>query len=323
LGSAAAGSTTSPAANSLTAPGNTTGALGGLGSSAVSPATPPPAATPAAGGIPASASLPASPLNPSATGQPAAPPAAGASPSTPAASGKARDDLAAMMRSIQAKLDEGRLSEAHLELSQLYNNPLLTPEESQILTALLDQVAGTVVYSREHLLEAPYEVQPGDTLERIGQIYNVPGELLAKINGLRDPSQLQPGQKLKVVRGPFEGIVDLSRYELTLLVGGRYAGRFPVGVGSDHRLAEGTFFVREKKLNPAYSSPDRIVAGGDPSNPLGMRMLDLGNQVGIHGTDNPRSIGTAGGRGSISLGQRDIDDVYDILSVGSRITVRR
>ena len=43
---------------------------------------------------------------------------------------------------------------------------------------LLDQMAGVAIYSRQHLPEPPYQVQPGDTLERIAEALNVPALLL-------------------------------------------------------------------------------------------------------------------------------------------------
>jgi hypothetical protein len=232
-------------------------------------------------------------------------------------------EFLAVMQSAKAKLAAGRLAEAHLDLSKYYTTARLTPEQWRLAVDLLDQLAGTVLYSRAHVLEPAYRVQPGDTLERIAMIYNVPCELLAKINGIRDTRQLVPGQEIKVLRGPFEAVVDLARYEMTLLVGGRYAGRFAIGIGRDRANLEGAFVVRDKRANPIYFGPDRVISADDPTNPLGERLLDLGNQVGIHGTDNPKSIGMSDGRGAIRLNQRDVEDVYDILSIGSRVTVRR
>lgn len=222
-----------------------------------------------------------------------------------------------------AELDHGNLSEAHLALSQWYGDPRMSEAQREQLLDLLDRVAGTVVYSQQSLLEPPYEVQPGDTLERIGQLYNVPWQLLAKINGISDPQRIRAGQTLKVVRGPFSAAVELDRYLLTLWLDGRYAGRFPVGVGQDHSTPEGEFIVRGKVENPTYYGPDHVIDADDPANPLGERWIDLGNQIGIHGTHEPESVGQASSRGCIRLAPRDVEDVFDILSVGSTIIIRR
>jgi LysM repeat protein len=234
-----------------------------------------------------------------------------------------------MMQDAEKRLGKGELAEVQLALSRLYGNPDLTAEESRQLTELLDQLAGTVIYSRQHLLERPYTVKPGDSLSAIAQSYNVPWQLLAKINGVRDPDRLAPGTQLKVLRGPFEVVVSLERFELTLMLGGRYAGRFPIGIGRDNPQLEGSYTVRKKLTQPPYQSPARAFAGGDPDNPMGKLSIELADRVAIHGTNDIRNLRRADGPGTICLGPRDIQDLGDILSAGSeaavasRVTVRR
>lgn len=225
-----------------------------------------------------------------------------------------RRTFEAVWESATTKLNRGNLAEAHLVLSEWYGDPRLPPDQNRRLAELLSQLAGTVIYSRQHLLERPYVVQLGDTLERIAQAYNVPWQLLAKINGLRGPNDLQPGQELKVVRGPFHAILDLRRYELVLMLDGRYAGRFPIGVGRDCPTLEGRYVVRGKTLNAALPSSN---GAEDGSRFSAGRWIDLGNGIGIHGTSETHNIGRTEGRGVIFVAERDIEDLYDILSVGS------
>jgi LysM repeat protein len=234
-----------------------------------------------------------------------------------------RGEFAAFIDAARKKLEEGGLAEAHERLSLFYGNPRLTPEENRLLTSLLDQVAGTVIYSRQHILSPPHVVQPGETLEQIGERYDVPWQLLAKVNGVRDPQQIRPGQELKVLRGPFNAVIHLDRFELTLMLHGRYAGRFPIGIGQDNQLLEGSYLVRDKTVNPTYYCGGRVVDADDPNNPLGERQIGLGNQVSLHGTNNPQSIGRFGGPGCIALNNRDIEDLFDILSINSRVVVQR
>ncbi len=232
--------------------------------------------------------------------------------------------FAEFMQAVQKKLDEGRLPEAHLALSSLYDNPDLPPAQARQLTELLDQLAGTVIYSRQHFTEQPYLVRPGDTLDQIADRYNVPPLLLARINGIRENVPLEPGHELKVIRGPFNALIHLDKHELTLMVEGRYAGRFPIGIGCDQPKLEGTYIVREKNTNPPYRSPDGItVPGGDPRNPFGKFWIGLSSNIGLHGTVDPQNIGRDDNRGNICLGDRDIDDLYGILSIGSRVVIQR
>ncbi len=254
---------------------------------------------------------------PPLTGSPAA-----AERALPAGSGSG--DFAAAFESAKRELEGGQMAEALRNLSKWYDRPELSPAEQQQLKQLLDQVAGTVVYSTQNLAEPPYEVQPGERLEDIGDKYGVPWQLLAKINGIDDPAALRPGERLKVMRGPFQAVVSLGKRELTLFAAdGSYAGRFKIGIGSEHPPREGTFPVAEKVVSPVYYGRDRAISAEDADNPLGERWIGLGSGVGIHGTNNPQSIGRTDLPGSISLSERDVEDVYDILSLGSRVTIRR
>lgn len=225
-------------------------------------------------------------------------------------------DFKTFMEEVQAALARGALAEAHLMLSRRHGDPSLSPVEAAQVEHTLDQLAGTVIYSPEHYLEQPYRVQPSDTLESIAQQYNVPVGLLTKINGLDPNNPLQPGQQLKVVRGPFDATVDVNNRQMTLMLAGeRYAGRFHIGIGPHLGQNEGTFMVTDKADLTALSSAE--------NSGLGSRWIGLGKDLGIHGTDQPQSISQDTAQGCISLGQRDIEDLYDILSIGSKVIIRR
>src|SRR5262249_26739243 len=147
----------------------------------------------------------------------------------------------------------------------------------------------------------PYQVRPGQTLQQVADEHQVPWQLLAKINGLADPAMLRAGDMLKVVHGPFNAVVDAKNYRLTLFLDGRYAGRFPIGLGREAPANTGDFEVQGVVGNPIYRGPDMVVEAGDPNNPLGRVWIDLGNQWGIHGTNDPRNIGASTGRGCILM----------------------
>lgn len=240
-----------------------------------------------------------------------------------------RPDFVAVMDEAHRRLAKGQLAEVHLALSRLYGNPELNPEELRQLTDLLGQLAGTVIYSRQHLLEPAYTVKPGESLQQIAATYNVPWQVLAKINGIRDPDRLEPGKQLKVFHGPFEAVVSLDRYELVLMLSGRYAGRFPIGIGRDCPKPESSYTVKRKVTQPPSSGPDGVRSLGGADSPVGNYWIELSDRLGIHGTNDVKNLRRADGQGSICLGPHDIEDVYDILtadsqsSPGSKVTIRR
>ena len=124
-----------------------------------------------------------------------------------------------------------------------------------------------------------------ETLADIARQYNVPLQLLQKINGIENPNVLLPGSELKVLHGPFRGDVDLQAQELTVFLNQLYAGRFPITVGRDPEPIAGEFQVRDKQLEKAYFSMDgRTIPAESPANPFGHVWLDLGREVCIHGS---------------------------------------
>lgn len=234
-----------------------------------------------------------------------------------------RKEFATFLDAAYEKLDQGDFADVLQVLSPWYGDPRLTPEENAQLLELLDQLAGTVIYSRQHHLAQPYIVQAGESLPQIADRYDVPWQLLAKINGIPDPERISPGMELKVVPGPFEAVIHLGDRTLTLMLDGMYAGRFPIGVGNDVPNLEGSYKVHEKLINPTYYGPDGVLEPEDPRNPLGKRWIGLGGRIGIHGTNDPGNFDDLRAKGTIFLSDRDVEDVYDILSIGSRVLIQR
>ncbi|MCA9261693.1 MAG: LysM peptidoglycan-binding domain-containing protein [Planctomycetales bacterium] len=228
---------------------------------------------------------------------------------------------------VQAALDRGDLSQALLKLSDWYGDPSLTPEQRVDVENLLSQLAGSVIYEGPpaHRIEPPYRVGADETLMQIGEKFDVPWQLLAKINGISDPQQLQPGQVLKVVRGPFSAVVDLSERQLTLMLDRRYAGRFPIEIAPQTTLEEGQWKVDQKLLTPSGAGMYGSMAGSGEDRSLVLSNLTspTSEPAVVRGPGNadPAAVQTRGR--AIRLQSTDVEDIFDILSVGSRVIIRR
>jgi LysM repeat protein len=271
----------------------------------------------------ASAEPPMATPSTTATSSPAATASANpiADPSTPT--------FSSVWPDIQAALDRQELVAAHAMLSRWYGNPNLTPAEAQQIESLLSQLAGTVVYSTEHRLEPPYTVHAGDTLQTIAQQYEVPWQLLAKINGIAAANMVQPGQQLKVVHGPFSATVELDKSQLTLMLDGRYAGRFPISIEEGASLSEGRWVLEQKLVQPTTQDSTVVSASYAPSAVDHVLVLRnesptaSGATISITGGKSAPSGPTAVAPAAIRLSPRDVEEVADILSVGSPVTIRR
>jgi LysM repeat protein len=222
------------------------------------------------------------------------------------------------------KLAAGRYAEALAVLSTWHDDPSLGLEESQRLEDLLGQLAGTVIYSQQDLLLPPYVVQQGETLLSIAAPLAVPWQLLAKINGVSDPARLVPGETLKLVRGPFDAVVSVSRRRLSLQVGGNYAGSFPVVVGRQIRERVGSA-VPIVAIEPGDASAEQTgpaiqVAWAQP----GSKSIGLADGLAIESVADPATVSEDSiPATSLIVADRDIAELADILGQGSRVLVRQ
>ena len=218
-----------------------------------------------------------------------------------------------ILQEVGLKVNEGKLADALLILSQLYEKPDVPEDKAKKITEVLDYMAAKVIYSREDLLEPRYGVRQGDTLDLIADRYKVPSLLLARINGISDPQNLSPGKELKVLKGPFIAKVSTARGEMTMMLDGRYAGRFPIKISSDLQQAPGLYHVQAK------STP---AANGAAAKPQWIELGNAAGKIGIEASAESRGA-SAGHLSTIWLSEQDMDDVYGILSVGSVLIIQR
>ena len=126
-------------------------------------------------------------------------------------------------------------------------------------------------------------------------------------------------------------IIDTPHTYLYLVLGGGRALRYGIGVGREGFTWSGTERISRMSEWPDWHPPKemierqpylpRFMAGGD-GNPLGARALYLGSTIyRIHGTNQPSTIGHFVSSGCIRLSNEDIADLYNRVSVGSRVVV--
>ena len=118
-------------------------------------------------------------------------------------------------------------------------------------------------------------------------------------------------------------LIDKTTNQLQFLRDGVIIKTFPVATGKRPSYTpEGTFTVVAKLVNPYYSKLG--IQGGSPQNPLGARWLGLdiggGGVYGIHGTNNPASIGTYASAGCIRMHNKDVIWLYDHTTPGTPAT---
>jgi lipoprotein-anchoring transpeptidase ErfK/SrfK len=126
-------------------------------------------------------------------------------------------------------------------------------------------------------------------------------------------------------------IVDTGNTFLYLVLNGRQAMRYGIGVGREGFTWSGEQTVARKTEWPDWRPPSdmlsrqpylpRFMAGG-PGNPLGARAMYLGEtEYRIHGTNKPDTIGKRVSSGCIRLTNEDVADLYERVKIGSKVIV--
>jgi len=235
--------------------------------------------------------------------------------------------FAAAWADAHEKLAAARYAEALSLLSAWYDDPSLGPEETHRLEELLGQLAGTVIYSQEDHLLPPHIVAPGENLRDIAAGLNVPWPVLGKINGVAAPGQLVPGEPLKVIPGPFDAVVSLSRRRLSLQLKGNYAGSFTVVVGRQFESRVGTSLPVKRVRRaprpaaaPVAATPVAQVAHEEEQS-LPKQILIEGGLV-IEAAEDPAAVVESAAAKSLVVSSRDLDELVDILGEGSRVFVK-
>jgi lipoprotein-anchoring transpeptidase ErfK/SrfK len=129
-------------------------------------------------------------------------------------------------------------------------------------------------------------------------------------------------------------VIRTKERKLYLALGDGTALRYPVAVGQPDKQWFGWARIEGKHVEPAWAPPaivkrDKpwlpdVIPGGSPKNPMGARALTLDREeIAIHGTNAPGSIGRFASYGCIRMHNADIIDLYQRVSVGAAVLVTR
>ena len=126
--------------------------------------------------------------------------------------------------------------------------------------------------------------------------------------------------------------ISKSSFRLRLFKRLKFSKSYGVAVGQPaYPTPSGLFSIANKAVNPPWTAPNspwagayrnETVAGGSSENPLKARWMGIANGVGIHGTGEPGSIGSAASHGCIRMTVPDVIDLYPRVPVGTPVLIR-
>lgn len=196
-------------------------------------------------------------------------------------------------------------------------------ELRQEAVAELNRINGELVFSKKPTTDSiEYVVKKGDSLFKIAAKYKITPEFIKRVNYMRS-DRINVGEKLKVFQGPFDVVVEKARFRLTVYRAGVFIREYGIGTGKNGSTPEGEFYVENKLVDPTWDPPGPEYSPSKaPDNPLGTRWIGFQKEYGIHGTIEPESIGKSESRGCVRLLNADVEELYDMVTIGSKVTVK-
>ncbi|WP_069649196.1 L,D-transpeptidase [Caloranaerobacter ferrireducens] len=123
------------------------------------------------------------------------------------------------------------------------------------------------------------------------------------------------------VENQYKIVINIPSRKLTLFKDDMIIKEYPVAVGkSKTQTPIGEFKIINKVINPYYAKKN--IPGGSPRNPLGSRWMGFKPHYGIHGNSDPSSIGTFASGGCVRMYERDIQEIFDIVPIGTPVQIK-
>jgi L,D-transpeptidase ErfK/SrfK len=159
-------------------------------------------------------------------------------------------------------------------------------------------------------------VKSGETLWSISEDYRTPLSNLIIANNLNNPNILYVGQKIIIPSIPdpksipYTIKVSLNEKFLSLYKNSELVKKYPIAIGRIlHGTPPGNYVIVNREPNP----------GG----PFGSMWLSLSKKhYGIHGTNNPPSIGKAVSLGCIRMYNNDVLELAATIPNGTAVTIQ-
>jgi lipoprotein-anchoring transpeptidase ErfK/SrfK len=125
-------------------------------------------------------------------------------------------------------------------------------------------------------------------------------------------------------------VVSLGQFTLRLIRDGKVVKTYPVAIGqAAYPTPTGDYEIIQKQVDPTWFPPDSPWAKGlgpippGAGNPLGTRWIGTSAPaIGVHGTYADSSIGTAASHGCLRMHIPDVEELYEEVSLGMKVSIR-
>ncbi|HET7712588.1 MAG TPA: L,D-transpeptidase [Thermoanaerobaculia bacterium] len=117
-------------------------------------------------------------------------------------------------------------------------------------------------------------------------------------------------------------VISIADRKVVLIENGSISKIYDIAVGASRTPSpRGNFALANRVVHPTWYGPKVVVAPG-PANPLGTRWMGLGYRgYGLHGTNNPNSIGKAASHGCFRMRNEDAEELFELVKVGDPVEI--
>jgi hypothetical protein len=231
-----------------------------------------------------------------------------------------------VMEKVKALLEQGQRLEARTLLTQLYLRSSGSTRDQ--VRKVLDAINEELVFNPWCLEGAKvHVVKRGETLSSIAKSYGTNAGLIARVNAIRPPYLIREKQQLKILAGQPAILVQKSSFTLTLFMGGAYIKEYPVAIGEGNKTPSGVFTTETCLVKPDWYPPGGgLIRYGEEGHLLGERWIGFQNVpaaqgLGIHGTNDPQSIGKKCSNGCVRMLNDDVMELYDFVVPGIKVVI--
>lgn len=131
-------------------------------------------------------------------------------------------------------------------------------------------------------------------------------------------------QSASAIKPALSIVINIPGRTLSLYDNNKLLKSYPVGVGrADSQTPLGQFKIKLKEKNPVWINPNDLDMKIDsgPENPLGYRWMEIDSLYGIHGTNQPDSVGGYVSNGCIRMYENDVEELFDKVDLETPVTI--
>ena len=173
-----------------------------------------------------------------------------------------------------------------------------------------------------------HTVERGENFYTISKKYNTSPEFLMKLNKIKNAQSLSIGQRLTVLKQAFDIKINIKTNLMVVNRNGSFFKQYQIATGRMDATPLGKFYISIKQKNPTWFWDGKKIPPGDPENALGTRWLGIenkdrttGGHYGIHGTNDPESIGQNASHGCIRMHNKEVEELFDMVSLETRVKI--